>query len=135
MLDLFISHAESDAELVRDFVKVLTERFYIGKDTLRCSSHQTYGIQYGSDPVVTLKKDLKKVKLVIPIFTPNSYRKPWVHAEIGAAWIQSSNTIPILTGSIKWNDVVGPLFARAKPVILSDRDQVQDLLRKVQDIR
>lgn len=71
------------------------------------------------------------MRLVLPVFTPNSRLSPWVNAEIGAAWIGGKSTVPLLTGSMRWEDVSGPIFARARPVLLYDTDQLRELLASI----
>jgi len=65
LVDLFISHAHADADLIRELVKVLELTFDFEKPKLRCTSHPAYGIEYGDDPVAVLRKDLSGLKLLL----------------------------------------------------------------------
>jgi len=134
MVDVFISHAHADEKIVGKLVRVLEDRFHFDEKQLRCTSHPRYGIKYGEDPVDILKTDLKNVKVLLPIFTPNSISNPWFNAEIGAAWVLSPTIIPILTGSLKWNNIAGPIFGRPTTFSLREKDQLLQLLTNIRDI-
>ncbi len=132
MAKLFISHSHKDEDLVSKFVELLEAQFFFDQDDLRCTSHPSYGIVFGDDPVGTLKKDLSNDCVVLGVFSHNSLSSPWVNAELGAAWIRGSRTVPLLCGNVVWTNVAGPLFARANPVSLTNREHIRTLLMNLQ---
>ncbi|MBI2718687.1 MAG: toll/interleukin-1 receptor domain-containing protein [Rhizobiales bacterium] len=129
MVALFISHAEADKPLVRSFVHLLEAAFRFKPEDLRCTSLHPYSIPLGKDPIEVLKNDFEVLKLFLPFFTHNSQRSAWVNAEIGAAWIKSLKSIPLLFG-LNWKDIRGPLYGHSTPAELS----VDGLHRLFEDI-
>lgn len=133
MVKVFISHTHNDQKLTDALVGLLETTFEFSTDDLRCTSHESYGIDYGTDPVATLRNDLSNGCLVLAVFTHHTRQSAWVNAELGAAWITAQLTIPLLCGNMDWTSISGPLFAHARPMSLRMNDDILRLLKIIDE--
>jgi hypothetical protein len=92
---VFISHSHLDASfmtLICDFLKTSE----LVEDEIRCTSVAGQGLRLGQDVEETLRKEIKKSKIVIGIFTRQSLKSSNVMLELGAGWGFEKVLIPIL---------------------------------------
>ena len=103
---IFISHASEDdriGELLLDAMLDLG----VNKDDVFYSSKYHNGVRIGYDFNQTIKDALLSSELVIFLLTNNFYASPNCLNEMGAAWIQNKQIIPILLDGLKYSDMKG----------------------------
>lgn len=129
---IFISHSESDCDLARAIIELISGFFEVDNDLIRCTSVKEHGLSAGSDVISTIQSDISNATVVIGIITGRGIRSPWVLCELGAAWGKSGSLIPCLAG-ISIDEVRGPIGG-ANCLRLCNSDEVHDIIKEL-DIR
>src|ERR1700733_27284 len=109
MADVFISHAVADKVLADLFVKFLKEAIGLPAKSIFCSSVEGHGIPLGVNFNDYLKQRIKKPKLVILLMTEAYMESAFCLMELGAAWVQSSETLPIVVPPVPFATVTKTL--------------------------
>lgn len=109
MADVFISHAVADKALADLFVKFLKEAIGVPAKSIFCSSVEGHGIPLGVNFNDYLKQRIKKPKLVILLMTEAYMESAFCLMEMGAAWVQSSETLPIVVPPVPFATVTKTL--------------------------
>jgi hypothetical protein len=100
MTQLFISHSHQDSELSRLLVDVIESFFSVPDREILCSSLPGYELDLGSLTSDELRKKMNSAELVVALISPNSLGSNWVLFELGAAWVATKRTVPILAGEL-----------------------------------
>ncbi|WP_157976639.1 toll/interleukin-1 receptor domain-containing protein [Parahaliea mediterranea] len=106
MVKIFISHSESDRELVEPLYKWLQCGLGLSGDDMRCTSVEN--INVGEASMETLREELQQAQAVIAIVTGNSLRSHWVSIEMGAAWLRQ-RLHPVRGPGVNPSDLPSPL--------------------------
>ena len=105
---LFISHASSDVELVKELVDLFEFIGVKGKDNMLCSSVDGYRIPIGADFVDYLQEQFSNYNLfVIFVHTSNYYNSCISLNEMGAAWAVRSEYYSVLSSDFDFKEMVG----------------------------
>ncbi len=105
---LFVSHSASNPEVVKALVDLLMGTMAITDREIRCTSLPTNRLPTGAHTSTKLRQDLNEAQAVIGLMTKESVGAPWVHFELGAAWVLGKRIFPILLGA-EFADLPGPL--------------------------
>jgi len=103
MADIFISYWNGEygvASAVQDFIRAHLESvsiFMADSRTLRA----------GDDWLTTIKTELKEARVVLSILSDESIKRPWVHFEAGAAWMDKV-LIPLCFGRMEKGNMPAP---------------------------
>lgn len=95
-MNIFISHNSADKKLASELVNLIHVGIGIKKDKIFCSSCDGIGVPIGANFQIYIKDKLKDSGLVLALITQNYYQSTFSMYELGAAWAQSTLTIPIL---------------------------------------
>jgi hypothetical protein len=106
---VFVSHAHQDSDIAKRLINALEAAMRVPDGAIRCTSVQGYKLDLGSMPADVLRRELVSADIVVAILTPHSLASQWVLFELGAAWIQVKQSIPLLAGNIREVDLPGPL--------------------------
>lgn len=106
MKKIFISHSFLDRDKVEELIDLI-ESIGIKPSQIFCSSFPGYGVELGEDFLERLKKELNEDVLVFFILTQNFYNSPICLCEMGATWIKTNKSIPILIPPFSFKDVKG----------------------------
>ncbi len=96
MANIFISHAVADKDLADKFVAFLKEAIGVPSAEIFCSSVEGHGIPLGLDFNDYMKQQIQNPKLVILLMTPRYMESWFCLMELGAAWANSSDRLPIV---------------------------------------
>lgn len=111
-MKIFISHAEKDKELVRNFVDLLYAIGLQDKDMF-CSSIVDLGVPNNEDIFDYLKNMFDKEQLyVLFMLSDNYYRSAACLNEMGAAWIKKTKYITFLLPGFDFKEIVGAINPR-----------------------
>ncbi len=110
---LFISHAHRDVDIAERIVTALELAMNVPDGAIRCTSVPGYKLDLGSMAPDVLRHELASAEGVVAILTPNSLASQWVLFELGATWLQTKRTIPLLGGGLRNDDIPGPLRGAA----------------------
>lgn len=127
MTQLFISHSHRDSEIARQLVDVLESFFSVPTKAIVCSSVPGYELSVGSLTSDELRYKLNLAQLVIALLSPNSLASDWVLFELGAAWVTSTNTVPILIGELSEENLPAALKQNIAGKI-NDRNDLSNLV-------
>ena len=107
---VFISHSSKDASYVKESVELL-RKVGLTQENLFCSSYAGYGIPTGKDIFDFLKHCFTDYELLVIfiISKDNYYSSPASLNEMGAAWVQGVDCIPILLPGMKPGDMRGAI--------------------------
>jgi hypothetical protein len=103
MADVFISHIREEAKLASALKTFLVatiepplraEAMMMRRRPHIFVSSEPGAIPPGEDWLAHLKQALTSAKVVIPLLTQRSLRRPWVNFETGAAWLANKKIIP-----------------------------------------
>ena len=103
---VFISHSSKDAHYVEELVESL-EIVGLPSERIFCTSFEGYGIRLGEDFLDAIKDQLNDETLVLFVLSKNFYASPVCLCEMGAAWVQSKEHIPILVPPFDFKDIEG----------------------------
>ena len=116
---VFISYAHADRKLVKKIAKILTE--------LDLVTLWDKDINPGKPFTAEIRDMITRAHLFVPIVTPNSLNRPWVHQEVGFA---VALNIPILPISIDAN----PSEMIATIQAIKVKSDLSDLKRKFRSL-
>jgi hypothetical protein len=109
MSEIFVSHAVADQPLASLFTKLLKEAIGVPSKSIFCSSVAGHGIPLGENFNDYMKNKIQKPKLVFLLMTPSYMESAFCLMELGAAWAQSSKTIPIVVPPVSFEQVTKTL--------------------------
>lgn len=102
---LFVSHAVADQPLAKAFVELLEGGIGVPPKDIFCSSLKGQGIKPGVDFKSSIRTHLDGALLVVGLITPNFYQSSFCMCELGGAWIQAKNFLPVLVPPLKFADL------------------------------
>ena len=98
-VEVFISHAHEDRDLVKQLVRAIEVGLQVPGDAIRCTSVPGYDLAPGADFVEALKDDIKGASCVVGLWTASSLRSQWCLFELGAAWGLAHKTLFLSSGT------------------------------------
>ena len=136
MKSVFISHASKDKEIVNAFIdELLVGALAVKVKDIFCTSTDGTKITSGEDWRNEIRENLKEAKITFLIVTPNYKESEICLNEMGAAWVLSGETIPLIVEPVDYVSV-GVLQQVKQIERLQDeksldrvRDRVQDVLK------
>jgi TIR domain-containing protein len=122
---VFISHSSEDTWVARQIAKEVSAR---GARPFLDEADVAVGAEFEED----IREFLEKADELLVLFTPWALKRPYVWAEVGAAWIRRIPIIVVLHGvSVKdfQSDPNAPLFLKKRDIIhLNEIDQYLEQL-------
>lgn len=104
--NIFISHATHDCEIVEELVDLL-EVIGIPGEVIFCTSLDGYGIDLGENFLEAIRDEISGNTMVLFILSKAFYSSPFCLCEMGAAWVQAKDHIPILIPPLGFSDIKG----------------------------
>jgi len=95
MAHVFITHINEHDELALAIKMFLEASIEPSQPLNVFVSSEPGRILPGEDWLQRLKQELNSAKVVIPLLTKSSLKRPWVNLETGAAWITDKKILPI----------------------------------------
>lgn len=103
---VFISHSSQDAFFVEELVDLL-ELIGLPKESIFCTSLAGYGIDLGENFLDAIRDEIKNDTLVLFVLTQNFYSSPVCLCEMGAAWVQTKDHIPVIVPPFDFSQIKG----------------------------
>ena len=103
MADIFISYWSGEysvASAVQNFI-----RAHLDSVSIFMADSRT--LRAGDDWLTTIKTELKEARVVLSILSDESIKRPWVHFEAGAAWMDKV-LIPLCFGRMEKENMPAP---------------------------
>jgi hypothetical protein len=123
---IFISHAGEDTWIARQIARAITDS---GARPFLDQADVHVGAEFEED----IRNFLDQANELLVLFTPWSLERPYVWAEIGAAWIRRIPIVVVLLGLSPAEFQArpnAPVFLKKRDVIhLNDIDEYLDQLR------
>jgi hypothetical protein len=110
MMQLFVSHISEEAELAA-LLKESMESDFLGLVNFFTSS-DIGSIAAGEDWLAAVKKAMADAEAVIVLCSKAAVQRPWVHFEVGAAWMKGVPIIPVCHSGMAVTDLQMPLSTR-----------------------
>lgn len=107
---LFISHSVSDLPVVKAFVTLIEAGIGVHATDIFCTSLKGQGIKPGADFKTSIHKHLDDATTVVALISENFYNSPFCMCELGGAWLQSKDFIPILVPPVRFTDMKAVLI-------------------------
>jgi hypothetical protein len=104
---VLISHSSKDKVLAEALIDLLRAGLGLVASQIRCSSVDGYRLPAGVNTDDQLRIEIKAVKVLIGLLTPNSLSSTYVLFELGARWGAELFMIPLLAGT-KPHEMRGP---------------------------
>jgi len=126
MSDIFLSYIAEEqgiASSVRDFV----QGFMTGKTVFMADR---WTINAGENWLDTIKSELVQAKVVLSMMSPRSIKKPWIHFEAGAGWINKV-IIPLCYGKRMSKERLPEPYSRFQAIELRHPSEQYDLIRSL----
>lgn len=129
---VFISHSSNDIEFVEVVIDFL-ELFGLPADRIFCTSFEGYGVPLGADFLDRIRDELQDDVLVLFMLSKDFYASPVCLCEMGAAWVQTKNHIPILIPPMDFSEIKGVIphtqgFKINQPLKLNSfKERVEEL--------
>lgn len=103
---IFISHASIDKPIVQEFIDlILHGSLSVGIDDIFSSTIEGTKIESGDDWRDSIKENLISAKITFIIITPNYKESEVSLNEMGAAWVLSGKTLPVIVEPINYKTV------------------------------
>ncbi|TDE17684.1 toll/interleukin-1 receptor domain-containing protein [Dyadobacter psychrotolerans] len=127
---IFISHSSQDRDVVGKLIDYLRA---IGVSTRKifCTSYEDYGIPLGEDFLEKIKKEISSETLVLFVLTDNFYASPVSLCEMGAAWVNSKDHIPILVPPFDFIDIKG-VIPNTQGMKINEKPKLNSLKSKLE---
>ncbi|MGP3788461.1 TIR domain-containing protein [Paenibacillus sp. 1A_MP2] len=94
MTKIFVSHAVKDADLVTPFLDLFQNQFNLVRDNFFNTSDEQ--LNPGKNWVEEIRESMQDADLIIAIITPNYLDSDFCLCELGAAWVNDANLVPII---------------------------------------
>jgi hypothetical protein len=94
MAKIFISHASADAKLVNALMDLFQTQFNLTRDNFFNTSDEQ--LTAGGNWVEQIRAGMHQTDLVMPIITPSYLESAFCICELGAAWVNATNLIPLI---------------------------------------
>lgn len=106
---IFVSHSSEDREIAANLVNLLKKALNLAAKDIRCTSVPGHGHTGGAITDDAVREDIPRAKVVLGLLTRSSLKSQYVFFELGAAWGQRIDIIPVLIGQVDWKDIDRPL--------------------------
>ncbi len=104
-MNIFLSHAASNHDIADLLCTLLGDGLNITRENIFCSSLPGQTIPGGFDFVKHVKDQLTSADTVICLLSENYIDSQFCMAELGASWILSKKTIPLIVPPLTFEDV------------------------------
>lgn len=129
---IFISHSSRDKEIIQAFIDdILIGSLMININDIFCTTTNGTKIHSGEDWRMAIREHLINAKVTFLIITPNYKVSEVCLNEMGAAWVLSGRTIPLLIEPVNYKSV-GILQEVVQQENLQDEkslDRIKDILQ------
>ncbi|MCJ7539180.1 MAG: toll/interleukin-1 receptor domain-containing protein, partial [Desulfobacterales bacterium] len=128
--ELFISHAVADGPVAKQFVNLIESGIGVAPDNIFFTSNKGQGIKPGRDFKSSIHNSLDEATIVIALISENYYNSPFCMCELGGAWLQAKDLIPVLIPPIRFSDMKAVLIGMQSLQIGApqDLDELRDEL-------
>lgn len=130
MKKIFISHSSKDEIYVEKVISIV-EAIGVQSGSIFCSSIEGYGIKLGENFLEVLKNELNGNVLVIFVISNNFYASPVCLCEMGAAWVKTTQHIPILVPPFSYSDIKG-VFPTTQGMLLNEKQKFNNLKNRLE---
>ncbi|MBY0206785.1 toll/interleukin-1 receptor domain-containing protein [Paenibacillus cucumis (ex Kampfer et al. 2016)] len=125
MPKIFISHASVDERFVTPLVDFLQSQFSLVRDDFFYTSDEE--LNPGEDWVNAIEVGMKEANLIIPIITPNYMESQFCLCELGAAWINNKNLVPVVIPPLDYRALQSTPYRSKQVITLNSRDGLNRL--------
>lgn len=96
MVEVFVSHSSSDADLAKAVVNLIRAALLLPASAIRCTSVDGYKLPGGARTSTQLRQELLVAPVFIGLVTERSAASTYVLFELGARWGAERPLIPLL---------------------------------------
>lgn len=133
MEQIFISHSSKDKVIVQEFIDdILNGSLMINIKDIFCTTTDGTKIKSGEDWRNSIKDHLENAKITFLIVTPNYKESEVCLNEMGAAWVLSGCTIPLVIEPINYESVgiLQNVLQVEKLLDETSLDRIRDVLQE-----
>lgn len=127
---IFISHSESDKEIVERLVALIQCELGINPSSILCTSLPGYGIGVGKNINKNIRHYIDNSKLMISVLTQNSLNAKFVLFETGARWYNEKPLYAVVVDSSLDKYLFKPLD-ESNFILLNSDAKVMELLENI----
>lgn len=123
MMDkIFISHASADAEaLVNPLMLLYMTTFSLTRENFFNTSDEELTI--GGDWIEQIKNGMVDAKIIMPIVTPRYLESAFCLSELGAAWVNDKNLIPVIIPPLDYKSLDATPYRTWAQTLTLDTEQ------------
>ncbi|GAB6989906.1 toll/interleukin-1 receptor domain-containing protein [Paenibacillus pini] len=118
---IFISHATADRELVNPLMDLIQNQFGLSREDFFNTSDDQ--LQVGENWIEEIRHAMQQSKLVMPIITPNYLQSAFCLCELGAAWVNVTNLIPLVVPPLTYKALDGTPYRTWLQTISLDSEE------------
>lgn len=100
MQKIFISHATADAEMVNALMDMVQSQFNLTRGNFFNTSDEQLTI--GENWIEEIRKGMEESTLIMPVITPNYLESDFCLCELGAAWVNVRNLLPLIVAPLDY---------------------------------
>ncbi|MCF2502745.1 TIR domain-containing protein [Dyadobacter sp. CY107] len=127
---IFISHASVDKEIVEQVIEYI-RAIGVPDDNIFCTSFPGYGIPLGENFLDRIRVEIRSDTIVIFVLSHNFYKSAVSLCEMGAAWVNSKEHIPVLIPPFEFNEIKG-VIPLTQGMRINDKDYINELKEKLE---
>ncbi|MDN8593169.1 toll/interleukin-1 receptor domain-containing protein [Paenibacillus sp. 11B] len=94
MSKIFISHASTDWKFVNTLMDLFQNQFNLTRENFFNTSDEE--LKTGGNWVEQIREGMQGADLIMPIFTPSYFESTFCICELGAAWVNQANLVPLI---------------------------------------
>ena len=120
--DIFFSYSTDDEKLANELYETLSAsglKCFLAEKNIRASEIWE----------ARIRDALRSSNLVLLLITPNSFDKPWVLVEAGAAWCLNKSVLPLLR-YVKPEKLIDPI-RKHQARLIEASSQIEDLVNEL----
>ncbi|MBA2868867.1 ATP-binding protein [Methanococcus maripaludis] len=129
---IFISHAYADKKYLKRFIELL-EGIGMDSNNIICSSIPGYDFEPGDDILDCIKSSISDNTLVLYVLSKNFKNSGYCLGEMGAAWVLSKETIPVIIPPFKSDEIKGFIPSSQKWMKINNREDLNSFKEKLEN--
>ncbi|OAS21369.1 toll/interleukin-1 receptor domain-containing protein [Paenibacillus oryzisoli] len=121
MSKIFISHASADSEMVNALMDMIQSQFNLTRENFFNTSDEQ--LTAGGNWIEQIRQAMHESTLIMPIITPSYLESAFCICELGAAWVNVANLLPLIVAPLDYTALDATPYRRWLQTIQLDSEK------------